>query len=126
MFILRTAIFALLVAFVAAPVFADGWTVSNDAEAYYGSTSEFSSPATVDTMTVFKEIAVYREILRRGLTEEDALYYHLIRKASDIFLAAVEKVAKAKEYDLVVSPGGVSSETDVAPDITQAVIDALK
>ena len=82
----------------------------------------------MDVDKVYARIPEYKEILRRRLTDKDAKYHLLMKKASKRFAAAIKKMARAKNHDLVAQTGAVRKSKKKAkdiPDRTQDVIDAL-
>lgn len=99
--------------------------LSTGSNVYYGKVEGAKRPAEVVAATVFNEIPEYREIKKRGLTEQDAEYWILLNKANQKFYRAVRKVAEENRYDVVTEKGAFKFEGEV-PDVTQRVIDALE
>lgn len=109
-------VFAVL--HIADPALPDGTT-------YYGTASGAKAPAEVTASKVFDQIAEYKTIKEKGLTQEDPEYYILLNKANAKFFAAVKKAAEAAKHDAVVEKG--SAKFDKTPaDLTQKTIDALE
>ncbi|MDF1701679.1 MAG: hypothetical protein P1V36_11040 [Planctomycetota bacterium] len=104
------------------------YTCNDPSKVYYGNQRLFQRPATVDCDRVYASIPEYKEILRRRLTDKDAQYHILMQKASQRFAAAVKKMARADNHDLVAQAGSVRKAKDKAkdiPDRTAAVVKAL-
>jgi len=93
---------------------------------YYGDAQNFTSPAVVDAMEVYKEIPAHQEIMRRNLTREDPDYWPLMRKASQLFVRALRKACQSKGYDLVGEVDSITIEGEKVPEITAEVIKILK
>ena len=104
------------------------YTCDDPSKVYYGNQRLFQRPACVDCDRVYANIPEYQEILRRRLTDKDAQYHLLMKKATKRFSAAVKKMARDKNHDLVAQTGTVRKAKKKAkdvPDRSQDVIDAL-
>ena len=55
---------------------------SDPSKVYYGNHRLFQRPAHVDCDRVYGRISEYQEIVRRRLTDKDAQYHILMKKAS--------------------------------------------
>jgi hypothetical protein len=114
----------------AAPVEAGvgDYTCNSPSKVYYGNQRLFQRPASVDCDRVYARIPEYKQILSRRLTDKDPQYHLLMKKATKRFSAAVQKMARAKNHDLVAQMGAVRKAKDKAKDIpnrTDEVIKAL-
>ena len=95
---------------------------------YLGNPRQFKKPCAVDADKVYRAIPEYREILEKNLTDRDARYHLLLRRASDKFSAALRTVAQEGGFDLAAGLGAVSATSaEVAPPavVTDAVIGRL-
>ncbi|MEW6742861.1 MAG: hypothetical protein AB1486_08880 [Planctomycetota bacterium] len=93
---------------------------------YLGDKNGFSKAGTIDETKIFEEIPAYQTIKKEGLKPDTARYHFLLRKANEVFKAAVKKAAKDGGYDLVVENEGIVVRDQKVPEITQAVIDAIE
>lgn len=93
-----------------------------------GDPRQFERPARIVILDVLAKIPAYQQVIKEKLTEKDPRYYFLMQEATQQLVAAVEKVTRKTGHDLVADTGAVEVEggTPEIPDITQAVIDALK
>ncbi len=92
---------------------------------YLGNPRLFKKPCAVSADRVYRAIPEYQEILDKNLTDKDARYHFLMKKASEKFSKAIEEASKADGYDLVAGTGAVSpanSDTPAVPDVTAATI----
>lgn len=124
------AVLALLVGSLATTADAGvgHYTCSQPNKVFYGNHRLFQRPAHVCSDTVYGRISEYQEIVRRRLTDKDAQYHILMKKASKRFSAAVKKMARDKNHDLVAQCGTVSKAKTKAKDVplrTDDVIQAL-
>ena len=104
----------MLVALLALPAglaWADvgDYRVSEGGAVYLGNARLFSRPCVVSADRVYRNIAEYREILDKGLTDKDVRYHFLMKKASERFLEAVKRMAKELSLDLVGEVGSIKS-----------------
>lgn len=101
---------------------------SDIAGIYYGDTRNFSKPASVDCIKVFRHISHFKLIMRRNMGEDNPRYWILIRRTNDVFRSAVQAIAEEKGYDLVGAPESVAAFEESAriPDVTGDVIAMVK
>ena len=71
------------------------------------------------------QIASGEKLIAFGLSEKDAEYHLLLKKANDRFNGAVRKVQKNGSYDIIAEDGAISCKNCTATDITSDVIAAL-
>lgn len=91
---------------------------------YLGNGRLFSRPCVIKADLVYRQIAEYREILDKALTDKDVRYHFLMKKASEKFLEAVKQMAKELDLDLVAEVGaikaakrGVAAPTERTDDV---------
>ena len=97
--------------------------VLDTAGVYYGNASTSKTPSVIEAQQVFDVIPAYREIVRRGLTEDDPDYWVLLKKANKAFKAAVKRGAKKDDKDLVAEVGAIElTDGGAIPDITDTVV----
>ena len=91
---------------------------------YLGNSRLCARPCVIKADLVYREIAEYREITDKGLTDKDVRYHFLMKKASEKFLEAVKLMAKELDLDLVAEVGaikpakrGVAAPTDRTDDV---------
>ncbi len=102
------------------------YSCSNASKVYFGNSRLFQRPATVDCDKVYGRISEYKEIVRRGLTEKDAHYHLLMKKATKRFTEAIKKMAKADNHDLVAQKGAVKKAKKKAKDIPDRTANVIK
>ncbi|MGH7163378.1 MAG: hypothetical protein ACREID_07825 [Planctomycetota bacterium] len=98
-----------------------------DAEAvYFGSGEHPSSPAVTRADDVWAQIPEYKRIVDENLTDDDAEYHLLMKKASERWQKALKAEAKREDYSLIAEVDAVVSSTgkDI-PDVTQDLIDLV-
>jgi hypothetical protein len=127
---MRTTTIAILVAVLALSAATslqagDKKVTIDEAAIYYGNSSNFEKPGTVDVNKVYNKIPEYQEIIRLKLKDSDAKYTMLMRTATDKFLNAIQAVADDKGYDLIGASGSIQIEGVKVPDITSYVIAEL-
>ncbi|TAH36455.1 MAG: hypothetical protein EYC70_11710 [Planctomycetota bacterium] len=94
----------------------------------YGKASDFD-PAkghkvgTVRSTDVYNEIPAYQTIIKEKVPEGSARWIQLMREATEVYRAALEKAA-GTEYTLIVEEGGISGYT--TSNLTQTIIKSLK
>ena len=89
---------------------------------------EFALPheqVQIQAMAQEMEDNARKEIKKKGLTDKDAEYHLLLKKANDKFHSAVTSVQKSESYDIMAEVGAITLKKGSAPDVTQKVIDAL-
>lgn len=104
-------------------------TITNKDQVYYPSVikknAKFTKPATLLTSTVFDEIAEWKEIKKKKLTESDAEYHLLLTAANKKFRKAVKKVQKDGKYDIIAESGAIKCKNVEVDDVSQKTVDAL-
>ena len=66
-----------------------------------------------------------RQILDKGLTDNDVKYHFLMKKAAKRFGAAVKAMARQHGHDLVAEPGAVTKANPKAPDIPDRTAETI-
>jgi len=89
----------------------------------FGTLAEARQIAELDSAVLRAAIPAWREAQK--LTENDADYHLLRKKASEQFEEAVKEAAHDGEYDAVVEKKGVTSRLGPVADLTPAAIAAL-
>ena len=102
------------------------YTCTDPSKVYYGNHRLFQRPATVSCDKVYDAIPEYQEIVKKGLTDKDPRYHILMKKASKRFSAAVKKMAKSKNHDLVACTGAVKKAKEKAKDIPDRTKECIK
>ena len=95
----------------------------NEKKIYYGDPEDFKKPGVIHIKKVFDAIPEAREAKKKG--KDDPEYYILLEKANEKFLAALERVADDKGYDLIGEVGAIKIKGKKVPNITSIVIEAL-
>jgi len=120
---------AWLVVFAAVPPAFAGvgdYRCSDASKVYFGNSRLFQRPAVIDCDKVYAHIPEYKEIVRRGLTAKSPRYHLLMKKATERFSAAVQKMARAKNHDLVALIGAVQKAKKTAKDIPDRTQDVIR
>ncbi len=107
------------------PALSDKYKVQEE-KIYYGDPKNFHNPAVLDAAKIYNEIPAYQKIVQKGLTKNDPEYWPLMQKASNVFVRSLKAVCKEKGVDLVGEVSSISCDHDQVPDITEAVIEAVK
>jgi hypothetical protein len=118
----------LLLATSAAFAGVGDYTCTDPKRVYYGNSRLFQRPCEISCDRCYQRIPEYQEILRRGLTDKDAQYHLLMKRATARFSAAVKKMARKNNHDLAAETGAVTRANEKAaavPDRTDDVIRAL-
>ena len=89
----------------------------------FGLLADARQIAELDSAALLGAIPAWRE--QQKLTENDADYHFLRKKAQEQFEAAVKKAAHDGEYDAVVEKKGVTSRLGPVADLTPAALAAL-
>jgi hypothetical protein len=89
----------------------------------FGVLADARQIAELDSTALLGAIPAWREAQK--LTENDADYHFLRKKAQEQFEAAVKKAAHDGEYDAVVEKKGVTSRLGPVADLTPAAVVAL-
>lgn len=87
--------------------------------------AKYKKPAVLTTSTIFNSISEWKEIKKKKLTEKDAEYHLLLKKANEKFDCALTTVRKSGSYDIIAEVGAISCKNCTASDITQNVVAAL-
>ncbi len=85
------------------------YEVTDPSAVYLGSGKHPGSPAVISADKVWAEIPEYKTVLEEGLTDEDARYHLLMKKATRRFEEALVKEAKRESYDLIAELGAVKA-----------------
>jgi len=91
-----------------------------------GDPQKFERPAQIDILQVLSKIPAYQQIVKEKLTDKDPRYYFLLQEATKTLVSAAEIVTRKAGYDLVADIGAIEAEGGEIPDLTEAVIEALK
>jgi hypothetical protein len=78
-------------------------------EIYYGSGKHPKAPGVMEADTVWAEIPEYKQILEDELTDEDAQYHLLMKKAAERFSKCLKKLAKRDSYDMLGETGSIKA-----------------
>jgi hypothetical protein len=92
---------------------------------YMGNARLFQSPCHIEADAIYRQIAEYREILDKGLTDRDVNYHFLMKKAAAKFNAAVRAMAREHHHDLVAEVGTIAKARDDAPDVPDRTAQAI-
>lgn len=101
------------------------YKVKDRSKVYYGNARMFKKPAVIDCDRVYRQIPEYKKILEKGLTDRDAKYHLLMKKASQRFAEAVKQMARDMDHDLVACSSAIEKAREGAkdlPDRTDEVI----
>jgi hypothetical protein len=129
---LFSAAVTLALLLLLAPIAAAGlgeYTCADPSKVYYGNHRLFQRPCHISCNKVYDQIPEYKEIVRKGLGEKDPQYHLLMKKATARFSAAVKKMARANNHDLVACVSAIKKNKKTAkdiPDRTTECIAALK
>lgn len=94
---------------------------------YFGTASNFETPAEINYEEVVKATPEYEKIRKEKIDHGSAKYWILISQASDRAVQAISSVGKNTDYDLIASKGYLN-ELDppiAAEDITAQVLAQL-
>lgn len=95
---------------------------------YLGNARLIREPCVLSADRVYRQIPEYRQILERGLDDEDVEYHFLMKKASERFAKAVKQMARSLGHDFVAEIGAidvVNGDAGSPPDRTDEVISRL-
>jgi len=129
LFVVLTALFALAHAPQRACADVGDYRLVDGGVVYHGNGRLFSKPCVIQADRVYRQIAEYREILDKGLTDKDVRYHFLMKKASEKFLESVRQLAKELDLDLVAEVGAVKvgrRGVEAPADRTDDVISRLR
>ena len=93
---------------------------------YYGSGKHPKSPAVLVADDVWAEIPEYKQIVDEELSEEDAKYHILLRKATERFEKALKKLASRDGYDMLGETGAIVVKGDKAKELTDVSKELIK
>ena len=102
------------------------YTVTDPNKVYSGNPRLFQRPAVVSCDRVYTRIPEYQEILRRGLTDKDPRYHLLMKRATARFSAALKKMARKHNHDLVAERGAMRKQNPKASDIPDRTDDVIR
>jgi hypothetical protein len=95
---------------------ADDYRCADHSGIYYGNPRLIKKPAVISAGQVYRHIPEYVEIIEGGLTDKDARYHFLMKKASERFAKAVREMARDLEHDVVGEVGAIQKRGDDAPE----------
>jgi len=104
------------------------YDVVDSAGIYYGDGNHPTTPAVIVADDVWAKIPEYRRIIDEELTDDDAAYHLLLKKATRRFKKALRKAANRDGYDMIGEVGSIeasSSTKKAIPDITSDLIDLV-
>ncbi len=89
-------------------------------EIYFGSGKHPRAPGVMTADKVWAVIPEYKQILEDELTDDDARYHLLMRKAGERFSKALKKLAKRDGYDMLGETGSIKAlGKKKIPDVTR-------
>ncbi|MEE9392277.1 MAG: hypothetical protein V3W41_07205 [Planctomycetota bacterium] len=104
-------------------------TIVTSSQVYYPSTikknAKFKKPAVLSTSTVFDSIAEWKTIKKKKLSDKDAEYHLLLKKANDKFAKALKTVQRDGSYDIIAETGAITCKGCTAKDVNKDLVDAL-
>ena len=119
--ILVGLVFGTVVAAAAAAKY-DFEVVKTD-EIYFGSGKHPKAPGVLTADDVWAVIPEYKQILKDELTDEDAQYHLLMKKAAERFSKALKKLAKRDSHDMLGEQGSIKAlGRKKIPDVTKEMI----
>ena len=120
--VLGSLALALAAAEAAAAAKYDFEVVKSD-EIYFGSGKHPKAPGVMTADDVWAVIPEYKQILEDELTDEDARYHLLMRKATERFSKALKKLAKRDSYDMLGETGSIKAlGKKKIPEVTKEMI----
>ena len=81
------------------------------------------APAVLEADVVWAAIPEYRKIVDEGLTEDDARYHLLLKKATERFNKALKKLAKRDAYDMLGEVGAIAAHGEEPAEIPMVTDD---
>lgn len=93
---------------------------------YYGEGKHPKRPAFIQADDVWAEIPEYKKIVDDELTEDDAQYHLLMKKATERFSKALKKLAEREDYDMVGETGSIESRGDKKKEIPEVTKELIK
>jgi hypothetical protein len=92
-------------------------------EIYFGSGKHPKAPGELTADDVWAAIPEYKQILADELTDEDAQYHLLMKKAAERFSKALRKLAKRDSHDMLGEVGSIKAlGKKKIPDVTKEMI----
>jgi len=92
-------------------------------EIYFGSGKHPKAPGAMTADDIWAAIPEYKQILEDELTDEDAQYHLLMKKATERFSKALKKLAKREHYDMLGEDGSIKAlGKKKIPDVTKEMI----
>jgi hypothetical protein len=92
-------------------------------EIYFGSGKHPKAPGVMTADDVWAAIPEYKRILEDELTDEDARYHLLMKKAAERFSKALKKLAKRDSYDMLGEDGSIKAlGKKTIPAVTKEMI----
>lgn len=92
---------------------------------YYGEGSHPKAPAVIAADEVWGAIPEYKKIIDEDLSDDDPKYHQLMKKATERFQKALEKIAKREGYDMIGEVGSIEAVGDIKKDIPDATADLV-
>lgn len=92
---------------------------------YLGNARLFARPCVIQADRVYLAIPEYKEIREKGLTDKDARYHFLMKRASERFLEAVKVTGRDLDVDLIAEVGAVKAARTGAPAISERTDDVI-
>lgn len=92
---------------------------------YLGNGRLFARPGVIQADRVYLSIPEYKEIRDKGLTDKDARYHFLMKRASERFLEAVKVTGRDFDLDLIAEVGAVKPARAGAPAIAERTDDVI-
>lgn len=90
---------------------------------YYGVGKHPRAPAVLRADDVWAAIPEYKQILDDKLTDDDARYHLLMKKAAERYGKALKKLAKRDSYDMLGEVGSIRAlGKKKIPDVTEEMI----
>jgi hypothetical protein len=92
-------------------------------EIYFGSGKHPKAPGVLKADDVWAAIPEYKQILKDELTDDQAQYHILMRKAAERFSRALKKLAKRDSLDMLGEKGSIKAlGKKKVPDVTRELI----
>ena len=99
---------------------AHDFEVTSADDIYYGTGKHPKTPAAMKAADVWAKIPEYKQILADELTDDDAKYHLLMKKATERFNKALKKLAKRDGHDMLGETGSIKSlKKKKVPDVTK-------
>ena len=88
---------------------------------YHGDPEDFTKAGCIAADKIYILIPAYKEIVDKGLTQDDPEYWILMNKANETFKQALEETEDKHEYELIGELGAIVVKGKKAPNITRKV-----